>query len=126
MILVTLNANLALRQGAAGVIVGGNTRDSREVLRTGLAVFSTGVTCQDVRKRATVESINKSIQLRGVSVRPNDLVFADSEGVVIISSLIEKRLFDLLFTRLSDEKNILVDISQGSDVAVLTRRYGFF
>jgi regulator of RNase E activity RraA/CMP-N-acetylneuraminic acid synthetase len=121
-----LNANLAIRSGAAAVVVGGKTRDSQEVLKIGLPVFSSGYTCQDVRKRATTESINKKINIYGVDVNPGDLVFGDSEGVIVIPKHIEREVIEEIFKRASNEKKILVDISMGADVDSLVRNYGFF
>jgi regulator of RNase E activity RraA/CMP-N-acetylneuraminic acid synthetase len=121
-----LNANLAIRSGAAGVIVNGMTRDTREVKATGLPVFARGSTCQDVRKRATVESFNKTVDFSGVAVKPGCLVFADAEGVVIIPQKLEREVMEEVFRRMATEKRILVDISMGSDVADITQRYGFF
>jgi regulator of RNase E activity RraA/CMP-N-acetylneuraminic acid synthetase len=121
-----LNANLAIRSGAAAVVVGGKTRDSQEVLKIGLPVFSSGYTCQDVRKRATTESINKRITINGVIVKAGDLVFGDAEGIVVIPQLIERDVIDEIIKRASNEKKILVDISMGADVDSLVKNYGFF
>ena len=121
-----LNANLAIRSGASAVVVGGKTRDSIEVQRIGLPVFAAGYSCQDVRKRATVDHMNKKIQLYGVSISPGDLVFGDAEGVVVIPSHIEKQVLDEVYRRISNEKRILVDISLGVGVDSLVSDYGFF
>lgn len=121
-----LNANLAIRSGAAGVVVGGRTRDSKEVAALGLPVFASGYTCQDVRMRATVDTINKPIQLKGVVVNVGDLVFADLEGIVVIPGRIENSVIDQVYQRSASEKNILLDISLGTDVDELTSKYGFF
>jgi regulator of RNase E activity RraA/CMP-N-acetylneuraminic acid synthetase len=121
-----LNANLAIRSGAGGVIVNGMTRDTVAVRATGLPVFARGSTCQDVRKRATTESINKTIFLNGIEVRPHTLIFADTEGVVVIPPRIEKQIIEAIFKAAANEKRILVDISTGADVDHLTSAYGFF
>lgn len=121
-----LNANLAIRSGASAVVVGGKTRDSVEVRKVGLPVFSNGYTCQDVRKRATTESINKTIKLYGVFVSPSDLIFGDAEGIVVIPKKIEKDVIAEIYKRASNEKQILVDISMGAEVDVLVKNYGFF
>lgn len=121
-----LNANLAIRSGASAVIVGGKTRDSVEVQRIGLPVFATGYSCQDVRKRATVAHMNKKIQLFGVPVSPGDLIFGDAEGVLVIPRKIEKMVLDEAYRRISNEKNILVDISLGVEIDSLVSNYGFF
>lgn len=121
-----LNSNLAIRAGASGVVVDGMTRDGAEVYSTGLSVFSRGYVCQDVRKRATTESINKTIKVGGVEVQPNCLVFGDAEGVIIIPKEIEGHVISEVYKRASNEKKILTDISLGVDVDILTKEYGFF
>lgn len=121
-----LNANLAIRSGASGVIVNGMTRDTDAVRATGIPVFARGSTCQDVRKRATTDSINKTIRINGVQVRPGCLVFADAEGAVVIPSRVERKVMDEIYRRASTEKKILADISVGVPVDSLVGNYGFF
>lgn len=121
-----LNANLAIRRGAAGVVVGGMTRDSAEVLKAALPVFAKGYSCQDVRKRATVDHINRPITLEGVRVNPEDLVFGDREGIVVIPRKAERSVLDAALKTATNEKRILIDISVGAEIDHLTREYGFF
>lgn len=121
-----LNANLAIRSGASGVIVDGVTRDHEEVSSTGLPVFARGYSCQDVRKRATTDSFNKTIHLNGIEVEPECLIFADSEGVIVIPKKIEGKVIDEVYKRAANEKKILAEISEGVDVRTLTQKYGFF
>jgi regulator of RNase E activity RraA len=89
-------------------------------------VFSTGYTCQDVRKRATTDSINKRISIEGVSISPGDLIFGDSEYIIVIPKPIETEVVEEIFKRASNEKRILIDISMGADVNSLVKNYGFF
>ncbi|MGF1864661.1 cytidyltransferase [Enterovibrio norvegicus] len=121
-----LNANLALRSGAAGVIVGGMTRDGNEVEKTGLPVFSMGYTCQDVRKRATTESYNRSIHIDGIKIEPDSLIFADSEGVIVIPKSIEEDVIREVYIRSISEKKILSEIASGEKIENLVKKYGFF
>lgn len=121
-----LNANLAIRSGASGVIIDGLTRDVSEVRKIGLPVFSRGYTCQDVRKRATTDYFNKRIVVGGVEVEPECLVYADAEGIVVIPKAIELKIIDEAYAKAADERKILADIAGGADVEALTKNYGFF
>jgi regulator of RNase E activity RraA/CMP-N-acetylneuraminic acid synthetase len=121
-----LNANLAVRCGAVAAIIGGHTRDSADVVSLGLPVFATGNTCQDVRKRATTDSINRPISIQGIEVRPGDLVFADREGVVIVPRRVEREVIETALRNASSEKHLQIDIAQGIEVDQLTAKYGFF
>jgi len=121
-----LNANLALRSGAVGVVVGGVTRDSSEVRKMGLPVFSKGYTCQDVRKRATVDHMNRKIMVEGVVVEPEDLVFGDREGIVVIPKLVEKIVIESAIDIATKEKRILVDVTIGEGIDKILANHGFF
>lgn len=121
-----LNANLAIRAGAVAAVIGGQTRDSADVVNIGLPVFANGYTCQDVRKRATLDTIDRPITVQGVRIGPGDLVFADREGVVVIPRRVEREVIATALHNAGNEKHLLIDIAQGIDVDSLTSKYGFF
>lgn len=121
-----MNANLAIRSGAIGAIIGGKTRDTKEVADLDFPVFSTGAKCKDVRKRATLESINKKINLYGVEVYPNDLIFADNDGIVVIPKKYEEEVIQKAFETINKEKNILSDIMNGKSISDILKNNGEF
>jgi len=121
-----LNANMAIRQGVKGVVVGGMTRDVSDVRRTGLPVFSSGCTCQDVRGRAVLCSMNKIIEIKGVSISPGDMIFADPEGIVVIPRVVVTKVFGLVTERFRNERVIVSDIAAGATVLELLENRGNF
>lgn len=121
-----LNANMAIRQGVKGVIVGGKTRDRSEVQRTGLPVFSSGFTCQDVRGRAVMDSMNQNIVINGVCISPGDMIFADNEGVAVIPKNLIKEVFRHVNDRFKNERSIVSDIASGVTVSDILRDRGNF
>ena len=121
-----LNANLAIRSGALGAVVGGCTRDSSDVDRLDFPVFARGFSCQDVRKRATVDHINQPIKIGSVTINPGDLVFCDNEGIVVIPRSVEKRIIEESLNNAANERHLLADIAKGVVVSELTKKYGNF
>lgn len=121
-----LNANLAIRSGAGAAIISGVTRDTAEVKKLGFPVFSKGSNCKDVRKRATMESFNKTITVEGIKISPNDLIFGDNDGIIVIPKKFEDKILKRAFEVIKTENNILVDIANGVDVDQLTKEHGFF
>lgn len=121
-----MNANLAIRAGAIGAIIGGKTRDTKEVADLDFPVFATGAKCKDVRKRATLESINKKINLYGVEIYPNDLIFADNDGIVVIPKKYEEEAIQKAFEIINKEKNILSDIMNGKSISDILKNNGEF
>jgi len=121
-----LNANLAIRSGAAGAIIGGKTRDSDAVGSLDFPTFSTGTVARDVRRRAVTASINQPISIFGTPVKPGELIFADQEAVVVFPRARETELLDEVFQRLRTENRILHDIAMGLDTKSLTENHGAF
>lgn len=81
-----LNAHFAYRQGAVGVVVDGQTRDVDRVAQLGLPLFAHGRQPDDIRYEGTLESMNMPIEINGVAIKNNDIVFGDSDGVLVIPS----------------------------------------
>ena len=121
-----MNANLAIRSGAIGAIIGGKTRDTKEVADLDFPVFATGAKCKDVRKRATLESINKKINLYGIEIYPNDLIFADNDGIVVIPKRYEEEVIQKALETINKEKNILSDIMNGKSISDILKNNGEF
>ncbi|MGG7036307.1 MAG: cytidylyltransferase domain-containing protein [Flavobacterium sp.] len=121
-----LNANLAIRAGAIGAIIGGNTRDNSEVKKLQFPVFSTGYNCQDIKHKGTVAHYNKKISINGVSIYPNDLIFADGEGIVVIPQKLENEILDRAKNILRKENSIVNEVAEGIDVSEIRNRHGDF
>ena len=66
-------------------------------------VYSSGQNAQDVRGRATVESINKVVKIKGVEIVPNDLIFADDDAIIVISQDKIDQILALLMSKIEME-----------------------
>lgn len=121
-----LNTMLSIRSGASATIIGGVTRDRDNVLKMNYPVFSKGYNCKDVRKRATLESYNRTINLFGVTISPEDLVFADNDGVVVIPFLHEKAIMKKIIEKVSMEHDVSREITRYSDPMEIVKNIGEF
>jgi regulator of RNase E activity RraA len=121
-----LNANLAIRSGAVGAIIDGVTRDMPDTCRMGFPVFAKGNHCKDTRKHGVVGSRNKTIVVDGVSIHKDDLIFGDSDGIVVIPSKHEKTILEEALKRKNNEAGILLAIAQGIGTDELVKQFGLF
>ncbi len=121
-----LNAYLSLRSGAIGAIIGGKTRDSKEVRLLDFPTFSEGYACRDIKYNGTVDYINKQINIRGVEICYEDLIFADNDGIIVIPKKWEKKVLNKCVETIKKEHNILVDISEGAGAREIQGRHGNF
>lgn len=121
-----LNARLAIRSGAAGTIVDGVTRDHIATKSLNYPVFSRGYNAADVRRRATLDYINKPIEINGHVIHPGDLIFADECAVVIIYQKYEEEVIDRVLKTFHNEKDIVSDIINGAKVFDICKQRGSF
>jgi CMP-N-acetylneuraminic acid synthetase/regulator of RNase E activity RraA len=121
-----LNTLLSIRAGASGTIVGGVTRDRDTVIQKGYPVFSSGYNCQDVRNRAVLDHYNRPICISGVPICPQDLVFADNDGVIVIPAEFEKKILDAVMEKVSMENNVAREIARYADPLDIIRKIGAF
>ena len=121
-----LNARLAIRAGASGAIILGKTRDNVAVSQLNFPVYSYGYNPTDVRRRATLDYINKPIQINGIKITPGDLIFADECGVVVIYQKYEKEILETAIKVFINEKNIISDILDQKQVKEIMAKRGAF
>lgn len=121
-----LNTRLAIRAGAVATVVNGATRDLSETIALNYPVFSKGYNAQDVRRRATTESINKPIKIEGHVITPKDLIFIDSCSMVVIYQKYEREVLDRVIKTFKNEKDIVSDILDNQDVNEICNNRGSF
>jgi len=121
-----LNMSLAIRSGAVGAIIGGVTRDTRSTANSGFPVYAKGRYCRDIKGKGAVQSINQTIQLDGILIQPNDLIFADEDGIVVIPRPHEAQMLKMALEKMSCEKSIVADVCKDVQVESLVQKYGFF
>jgi 4-hydroxy-4-methyl-2-oxoglutarate aldolase len=73
----------AVKQGVAGVVVHGASRDTEAIRALGFPVWTTAISVEHPEKRGP-GAVNVPIVVDGVLVEPGDIVAADSDGVLVI------------------------------------------
>ena len=71
-------------RGFSGAVVDGGVRDVAYLTKIGFPVFATGIVPSTSVHHYRFAAANVPIQCDGVSVRPGDIVVADSDGVAVV------------------------------------------
>jgi regulator of RNase E activity RraA len=74
------------QNGVAGAIIDGATRDGPEIRASGFPTFVRGLNPVTSKRDLKTVSINEPVMLGQVEVHPDDIVFADETGIVVIPS----------------------------------------
>jgi 4-hydroxy-4-methyl-2-oxoglutarate aldolase len=75
------------RNGVAGAIIDGATRDGPEIRTSGFPAFVRGMTPVTSKWDLKTASINEPVMLGPVQVNPGDIMFADETGIVVIPAV---------------------------------------
>lgn len=114
----------SLARGAAGCLTDGQVRDIRAIRTAGFPVFHGGISPLDSKGRGEVVAIDVPVQIAGVDVRTNDLVFGDADGVVIIPQAIEREVFAAAAEKLQGENRTEEALRRGESLADVFAREG--
>ena len=79
-----LMSTRAIRLGAAGAVVNGFSRDTKEILSLNYPTFSFGGYAQDQGPRGKVIDYRVPIEISGIRIHPGDMVYGDIDGVLIV------------------------------------------
>ena len=114
----------AKKRGAAGAVINGFHRDTPKVLEQNWPVFSRGRFAQDSGVRTQVADYRCPIEIGQVSVQPDDLVFGDLDGVVIVPKKVEAEVIDRALAKARGEKLVRKEIEAGMSSTAAFKKYG--
>ena len=103
----------AMHLNAAGAILNGFIRDTREIRALGLPVFSRGSYAQDQGVRGKVVDFRSRLKIGDVVVDPGDLIFADDEGVLVIPAAVENEAVERAIEKARTENKVALAIRNG-------------
>jgi len=119
-----LLSTYAMLRGARGAIIDGCSRDTRQISKMGFKLFTAGFSPLDSKGRCLVIDYDCEINCGGVIVHPNDMVFADADGIVVIPSGIEKEVIERSLKKVGMESQFLVDLKNGFSLKEAFKRNG--
>lgn len=110
--------------GAAGALVDGYHRDTREILRLGFPTVSLGGYAQDQAPRGKVVDWRLPIEIGGVAIRPGDIVYADRDGALIVPAEAVEEAFSGAIGKVRGEQKVLAALRDGMPSAEAYRVFG--
>jgi regulator of RNase E activity RraA len=114
----------AKQRGAVGAVINGFHRDTPKVLEQNWPVFSRGRFAQDSSVRTQVADYRCAIEIGQVSVQPDDLVFGDLDGVVIVPKKVETEVLERALAKARGEKMVRKEIEAGLSSTAAFKKYG--
>ena len=114
----------ALHLGAAGAVLDGYSRDTKDIFPLGFPVFSRGRYAQDQGPRGKVTDYRVPLQIGQAKVNPGDIIFGDMDGVVVIPQEVEKEAFVNALEKVKGENQVRDAIRAGMSTVEAFKKYG--
>ncbi len=114
----------ARTRGAVGAVINGFHRDTPQMLEQNWPVFSRGRFAQDSSVRTKVVDFRCPLEVGGVWIEPDDLVFGDQDGVVIIPRKHEREVIIKALEKARGEKLVRKEIEAGMSSTAAFKKYG--
>ena len=109
--------------GAVGTVCDGPVRDVSKVRQVGYDLFAPSFRPLDYRARMHVVSMAQPVDCGGVPVAPDDLVFADEDGVVVVPRAAEAEVLARAIDRATAESNVLEELLGGASLREVWERW---
>ena len=110
--------------GAAGAVVDGYARDTKGIIAMNFPTFCYGSYAQDQGPRGKVIDFRLPIEIKGVSIRPGDIVIGDIDGVCVVPQEDEVEIISLAIEKARGEKLVKKAIEGGMSACEAFKKFG--
>ena len=110
--------------GCVGAIVDGAARDLAKMRKMNFPVYARGTSVYDSQNRQRVIDLDVPVEIAGVCFSPGDLVFADSDGVVVVPRAAEEEAIRRAWNKVHAENITRDAIAAGMKAGEAYKKYG--
>lgn len=114
----------AMKLKGAGAIVNGYSRDTNEILQLNFPTFSRGTYAQDQGPRGKVVDYRIPIEIGGVRINPEDIVYGDRDGIVIVPKQIMEQVFLKAIEKARGEQSVKKALEVGMSTVEAFDKFG--
>ena len=118
-----LMSTIAKRKGVVGCVCDSQVRDCVRIIEMNFPVYYAGIRPLDSKGRGLVIAYDVPVQCGGVLVNPNDLIFADFDGIVVIPKMIEKEVFQKAEEKVHAENLSREELLNGKTLREVYNKY---
>jgi regulator of RNase E activity RraA len=116
---------IAHRNGIAGTVIDGISRDVALALDLGYPIYSRGHWMRTGKDRVQVDAMQVSVNIGQARVAPGDLLRGDADGVLVIPQEHELRVLDAAEEIAAVEDGIRNAVREGSSLRAARERFRY-
>ena len=118
-----LMSTIAKRKGVVGCVCDSQVRDCVRIIEMNFPVYYAGIRPLDSKGRGLVIAYDVPVQCGEVLVNPNDLIFADFDGIVVIPKMIEKEVIQKAEEKIHAENLTREELLKGKTLREVYNKY---
>jgi len=119
-----LMSTRARKLGGTGAVLNGYVRDTKAILSMGFPTFAWGSFGQDAGPRHKVVDFRIPLEVEGVRVRPDDIIFGDIDGVCVVPTEAAHEVFSKALEKARGEQLVKRALLEGSSAVAAFEKYG--
>lgn len=119
-----LLSTAAMNSGCAGALVHGAIRDISKMSDISFPVFATSQCPYDSLHRQKVIDLDVTVEIAGVKIKPDEIIFADEDGIVVIPKEVEEEVIRLALEKVGAENITRDAIKAGMKASDAYLKYG--
>lgn len=119
-----LLATASRYRGAVGIVADAYTRDTGRLIEMAFPTFVAGISACDSLGRIDIDQVQAPIECGGVTVKPDDLLLADFDGVVVVPAEVAEEAIIRAEEKVSGEDLVRDKLAEGMPVWEAFRTYG--
>lgn len=108
-----LMSTRAKARGAVAAAVNGGIRDFEQIAKLDFPVFGSYRCVKDIRRRGYMAEYNMPVTIGGIRIEPNDIVFGDANGVVVIPQAHFDEVYAELMKSIEGEHKTAQGLTEG-------------
>jgi 4-hydroxy-4-methyl-2-oxoglutarate aldolase len=121
-----LMSTRAKARGARGAVVNGGIRDFEQISLLGFPVFGTYRCVKDIRRRGYMADYGIEVNIAGSPIKPNDVIFGDANGVVVIPQQHFEQVYTELLKSIEGENRTASGLNEGKSARELFTEFETF
>lgn len=118
-----LMSTAAILRGAVGCICDSNIRDCTRIREMGFPVYYSGIRALDSKGRGRVQAYDVPVSCGEVLVYPQDVIFADFDGIAVIPSAIAGKVLELAALKCTTENEVREELKRGKSLREVYETY---
>lgn len=118
-----LMSTIAKKKGVSGCVCDSQVRDCVKIIEMNFPVYYAGIRPLDSKGRGMVTAYDVPVQCGDVTVNPNDLIYADFDGIVVIPSAIERKVLAMALDKIHNENHSRRELLEGKTLREVYDKY---